>query len=239
MSPVAPGAVSESGVALVRKEVDPAGVRFLSMSADNAPVVRIQMSSSLDTGEQPIDYAYRVDRGFWRPFTRERILDVEDGLLRLQGRHTIEVRSRAAGQPMSLDPTPASLEVLIDAEPPTIAIGSAEDDEVQITVQDFVSGPERTQIRTRLDDGAWSDWRAASSTVLIDVGGASAVSVEARDEEGNIASTSQAIIRGGAVDIAGGCGCITAGTERTPGRWSWLVGLAFAGLARRPVRRQR
>ena len=229
---------SETHASLARKEVDPKGVRLATMRPENAPVVAIDASSSRD--DVPIEYAYRVDQGLWHPFTRERRIKIEDPWIRLQGRHTVEVRSRVAGDPRSLDRTPASVEVLIDAEAPSIAIGQVEEGIATVAVRDFVSGASMTQVRTRLDQGAWSAWRPAAEVTSIEVGDAAEIEVEARDEEGNIATATQAIIRGGAIDGASGCGCEVVGSDPPARRsWAWAMGLAVAGMAAFGLRRSR
>jgi hypothetical protein len=235
MAPVT-AAASDTSAAIARKEVDPAGVRLPTMGPDNAPIVEIDVGSSIEGSGQAVEYAYRVDQGVWHPFTKERRIEVRDPWIRLQGRHTVEVRSRVAGEPNSLDPTPAEVEVLIDVEAPSISIGEVENGAVLVSVRDFVSGPAGTQIRARLDQGAWSDWRPAGMSV--EVGDAAAIEVEARDEEGNIATASQAIIRGGAIDGASGCGCEVVGAEE-PRSWAWIMGLGMAGLAMRQRTRKR
>jgi MYXO-CTERM domain-containing protein len=225
---------------IIQKEVDPSGVRLPTMTPSNAPVVRLEMAAAADGGARPIERAYRVDNGLWHPFTRESVVTVDDPWLRLQGRHTIEVRSRFAGDAMSLDPKPASVEVLIDVEPPSIAVRQAPGEEVAIAVRDFVSSEGKTLVRTRLDKGAWSAWaKASSDEVLVDVEGAAAIEVEAQDEEGNIATAAQAIIRGGAAASDAGCGCVAAGDDAKAGSWAALFGAAIAAVARARSRRRR
>jgi MYXO-CTERM domain-containing protein len=108
--------VADTRGEVVETHVDAAGVELPTMTPDNAPRLRLAVGSSLESAARPVEYTYRIDRGAWHPFTRTRIIDVQDGWLRLQGRHTISVRSRIAGQPMSLDPTPATVEFVIDVD---------------------------------------------------------------------------------------------------------------------------
>jgi hypothetical protein len=62
------------------------------------------------------EYSYRVNGGFWRPFSPNPRLVVHDPALLLVGKHTIEVRARTPGNYRTLDPTPARVDVVI--EPP-------------------------------------------------------------------------------------------------------------------------
>ncbi|NUQ78291.1 MAG: hypothetical protein HUU21_32585, partial [Polyangiaceae bacterium] len=233
--PVAGQMASDTSVEVTRKDVTAEGVRLSTMTRENAPLVRIHMASTLDDGSQPIEFAYRVDNGLWHPFTRERTIDIDDPWIRIQGRHNVHVWSRVAGEPNSLDLTPATVEVLIDVDPPSIKIGREEQGKVALTVRDFVSADdEQIWVRTRLDGGVWSGWSKASETKHVDVGEAAEIDVEARDEEGNIATATQALIRGGSIPGGEGCGCVVVGGERSSGGngYGWLAALgAVIGIA--------
>lgn len=239
-APAAGNLQSDTSVQLVRKEITPEGVKLNTMKPENAPLVRVQMASTLDDGSKPVEYAYRVDNGLWHPFTRERIIDISDPWIRVQGRHIVHVWSRVAGEPASLDATPATVEVLIDVDAPSIKVGREEQGKVALTVKDFVSADdEKVWVRTRLDGGAWSAWGKASDMKLVDVGEAAEIDVEARDEEGNIATVTQAIIRGGSIPGAEGCGCVVVGgSDRSASGWGWAAALAaVVGIALRIGRR--
>ncbi|WP_437942063.1 hypothetical protein [Sorangium sp. So ce341] len=233
---------SETGAELSRKEVRAEGLRLPTMTRDNGPTARLVMSSPLDDGTRVVEYSYRVDSGPWRPFTRERIVDLRDDWLRLPGRHLISVRSRVAGDPLSLDPTPATVELVVDVDPPVISVGAAVDGWAPLEVRDGVSDAERAKVRVRLDDGPWSAWSTAAEMRSVDVGGAADIEVEAVDEEGNLGTARQPILRGRfPVDPSAGCGCVVAGGPGGgPSGGLWL-GLAAAAaivrLARRGARR--
>ena len=232
---------SDTSVQVTRKDVTAEGVRLSTMTRENAPLVRIHMASTLDDGSKPIEFAYRVDNGVWHPFTRERILDINDPWIRIQGRHNVHVWSRVAGEPASLDPTPATVEVLIDVDAPSIKVGREEQGKVALTVTDFVSSDDdKLWVRTRLDGGAWSGWSKVSEAKLVEVGEAAEIDIEARDEEGNIAKATQAIIRGGSIPGAEGCGCVVVGGERGTSSYGWIAALGAAvGMALRLGRRSR
>ncbi len=67
--------------------------------------------------EAVAEYSYRVDGGFWRPFHQGTLLHVTDPALQLMGRHRVEIRGRLVGAPVTLDPEPVEVEVLIDPLP--------------------------------------------------------------------------------------------------------------------------
>jgi len=224
---------------VVEKKLDRTGFRLGTLDEENAPVVTMQLSSPADTGVVPVEYSYRVDSGMWKPFTRERTIDVRDEWLRLQGKHTVSVRSRIVGRPETLDETPAEIDVVIDAEPPMIEVSDVQaGSRVTVDVRDVVTGGGETRMRYRLDGGAWSSWSPVTEIATIDVGESAAIDVEAEDAEGNVAEASQALIRGRVTDVGEGCGCAVVGDDRTQGKPMWLVGLALLGVAIRFGRRR-
>ncbi len=164
---------------------------------------------------------------------------MQDGWLRAQGKHVIEVRSKVVGEPMTLDPEPAQVEVVVDAEPPVITVGKVEAGKIALTFEDKVSG-DRSVARVRLDAGSWSAWQPVADLAVVDVKEAGVIDVEAKDEEGNIASTSQELVRGRVEVLAGGCGCSVAGADQPASSGSvWLLGAAIAGIASRFFKRDR
>ncbi|WP_433936827.1 hypothetical protein AB3662_19385 [Sorangium cellulosum] len=224
---------SETGAELSRKEVRAEGLRLPTMTRDNGPTARLVMSSPLDDGTRVVEYSYRVDSGVWRPFTRERIVDLRDDWLRLPGRHVISVRSRIAGDPLSLDPTPATVEMVVDVEPPIISVGAAVDGHVPIEVRDMVSDADRAKARVRIDGGAWSPWATAAKMRTVDVGDAVDIEVEAVDEEGNVGTARQPILRGRVPIDPAGCGCVVAGgPSQGPSGGIWLGLAAVAAVVR-------
>ncbi|AUX42935.1 hypothetical protein SOCE26_043750 [Sorangium cellulosum] len=234
------GLQSETEAELTRKEVQAEGLRLATMTPDNGPTGRLVMRSPLDDGTRIIEYSYRIDSGVWRPFTRDRIVDLRDDWLRLPGRHVISVRSRIAGDPLSLDPTPAAVEMVVDVDPPVITVGAAADGRVPLEVRDRVSDAARAQVRVRLDGGAWSPWATAAEMTAVEVGEAAEIEVEAVDEEGNVGTARQAILRGRVpIDPSAGCGCAVVGASSGgsgPAGALWL-GLGAAAIALRLMRR--
>ncbi|AUX22767.1 hypothetical protein SOCEGT47_032770 [Sorangium cellulosum] len=230
---------SETQAELSHKEVQAEGLRLSTMTRDNGPTARLVMSSPLDDGTRIVEYSYRIDSGAWRPFTRQRIVDLRDDWLRLPGRHVISARSRIAGAPLSLDPTPATVEMVVDVDPPVIAIGAEVDGRVPLEVRDRVSDAERAKVRVRLDGGAWSPWATAAEMTAVEVGDAVDIEVEAVDEEGNLGTARQAILRGRVpLDPSAGCGCAVAGGPSDgPSSGLWL-GLAAVAAAVRLARRR-
>ncbi len=228
---------SETSASLLEKKVTVEGVHLGTVRTDNLPVVRIAASSNLDNGASPVEYSYRVDKGPWHPYTRDRVIEVRDEILRLQGKHTVFIRSKVVGAPITTDPTPAEVEVTIDPEAPVVQLGKRiHEGKVMLRVKDLVSDEDHAMVRVKLDKGEFGDWKPASTVHTIEVGEAEGVTVEARDEEGNVASASQALIRGRETATSAGCGCVVAGGDSTP-PWSLgVLGIAIAGAFARILR---
>ncbi len=68
-----------------------------------------------------VEYAWRLDHGFWRAWSNDATLVVSDPALLLQGHHAVEVRARQKGDWTSVDPAPAEVDVLIDSVPPKLS----------------------------------------------------------------------------------------------------------------------
>jgi MYXO-CTERM domain-containing protein len=221
------------------KEIDPKGLRLVTMTPENVPAVRLHLGSTLDDGSREVEWQWKLDEGLYGPWTSDRDVVLRDDWLRVQGRHKLSVRSRAVGDTMSMDEAGTAVELTIDAEPPKVEIGDVADGKVAVRAHDHVAG-DKTELRWRLDGGRWSAWQAASAT--IEVGNAARLSVEARDEDGNVGSTEQALIRGRApLDAASssGCGCTVVGQDETPPSRLALVALAVLGAALRVAKRRR
>ncbi len=73
-----------------------------------------------DGTDTDLEWQYRVDGGFWSPYTRASRITLQRRAFNVAGTHTIEVRARKQGEPRSTDVEPVVLELVI-AEPPRAA----------------------------------------------------------------------------------------------------------------------
>tara|TARA_R110002073_G_scaffold142117_6_gene293857 strand:- start:8561 stop:12121 length:3561 start_codon:yes stop_codon:yes gene_type:complete len=80
---------------------------------EDAPVATLRMSGD----KSNLEYAYRVDGGVWSPYTRSSEVSLRRQLLAIAGEHTISVRAREQGRPMSTDLTPVVLKANIEGKP--------------------------------------------------------------------------------------------------------------------------
>ena len=170
----------------------------------------------------------------------------------LQGKHTLYVTSRFVGQPDSEDPTPAALPYTIDTTAPFVTL-QGESGTPTLTAWDLVSDDAALVARTRVTDtygstGTWGEWKPLAIVRSSLPQDAVALSVEVRDEEGNVASASVDLIRGRpdpSLKALGGCGCSAVGAgggarESTRGAPIPALGLVMAvGIVLAGARRRR
>src|SRR5690606_32469067 len=148
-------------------------------------------------------------------------LRIEDEVLLLQARHTIEARARVAGEPQSTDETPAIAELVVDILPPTLHVARTAGG-VRVEAQDVITASDRLEVRYQVD-GEWTEWsRDFELELPYDE---AEVVVEVRDEAGNVGRSQAALIRGLPNANVEGCGC------SAPGTGSGGVPLALLGLA--------
>src|SRR5262249_50687407 len=135
------------------------------------------------------------------------------------GRHHVQVRARMVGAPASADPSPATVELLVDTLAPVGAVTIA-GTEARFAATDRVSPTDALVYRWRASDEAGgsepggSDW---SPTAPLDLAAAypgvtdesklagiaaGALRVEVRDEAGNVAALT---VAGAPAPAAGGC----------------------------------
>lgn len=186
-----------------------------------------------DPDGRPLEHTWRLNGGMWRPFTIAAPLVIRDPALALQGRHTIEVRARVAGDYRTLDLDAAAVPVVIDSVAPRILEHRArvEAGRLMVPARDLVSpAVELAFARPGAVEPA-TPWAAAGGLPLAEAEHLverGMLQVFARDESGN--TSTQAVNVSGA--LAAGRGCSAGGAGGTGGL-AVLFLLALAGLARR------
>lgn len=160
--------------------------------------VRLNVGEGLPYTEQmALEYQVRVDFGLWRAARAPRpdgTLFIEDAKLMMPGHHTIEVRSRYAGDYASLDPTPAKLDVVVDPFAPEIRAVLG-DDAVTIDVVDLdTQYIDKLHLEAKIDDGEWFDvevtpWDEGVGRAELryaDLAGTDRLELRATDPVGNV-----------------------------------------------------
>jgi hypothetical protein len=151
------------------------------------PTVTLEVPAT-DAVGRPLEHAWRMGGGVWRPYATGDTLTIQDRAFVWQGRYTIEVRSRAVGD-YTTTSAPSSVDVVIDSVAPVITV-EGED----VTARDLVT-PEAQLVWTR---GA------------ADADGAFTVSVT--DEAGNTATERVTPFHG--QPGTDGCNCAAGGGGR-------------------------
>ncbi len=185
------------------------------------------------------EYSWRVNGKPWSPWTTDRILTIQDPAFLLQARHELEVRARMAGQPLTVDPTPAWFEVLVDVLPPLVEVDRSGRG-VSITASDVLTEREDLELRYRIDGEGWTEWQKLPDDAFVPLPYDDAsMDVEVRDEAGNVGGASAALIRGlPNPDAAAGCGCSTFDERTSPfSGLAFLMAFAAFLLRRRSQRR--
>jgi len=234
---------ADTSATLVAKKVDAAKMQLATMDRAARPELVVDVSSPLDDGKRVIEYSWWIDQGTRSPWSTEKHVVVSDDQLCLQGRHVLKVAARIAGAPETEDASPAEVPFTIDALAPFVEVEKA-GSVAKVTAWDIVSSNEALVARYRLDGAPFGAWGPVASVEQIQVGNASVVDVEVKDEEGNVRSVQQELIRGradGSLAGAGaGCGCSTPGSS-APDTKGGLAALALGvvGLSVILMRRRR
>lgn len=209
-----------------------------------------RVALALDTQEAPpagkqVEFGWRIDGGMWRAWTTERHPVIADDAFLLQGRHTIEVRSRLVDEWLTEDSTPAKIEVLIDSMPPELHPRRDDQDKqlLHFGGSDIVSPDDALEYAYRESNGERTTWSKQETLTLADVKRITAdfskqLVVAVRDEAGLVheAPIDTAPIfgfHGRTTDPppAGGCGCAVGGANVDGGATTrGAIALVVAGL---------
>jgi MYXO-CTERM domain-containing protein len=217
--------------------------------------VRLAVEPQLDQ-----EYQIRVDRGLWRTWRKAQpdgTIGFEDAHLMLPGPHDIEVRSRIAGQYITLDPSPVTLKALVDPVPPSLR-AKIDGDRIVVSVTDRETergGPLFLQGRT--DGGAWFDIQLTpieaddfvncwAELPLSAFAGAKELELRASDPRGNYSEIESLRLsltgeEPAAANDGGGCACSSSGGSQSAGGIALLALVLGLRLAwrRRPSSKAR
>lgn len=233
---------ADTTATLAAKHVPVDHMQLATMDRASLPELVVDLSSPLDDGRQNVEYSWWIDNGTRSAWSTERHLSIKDDQLLLQGHHVLRISARLVGQAATEDATPAEVPFTIDALAPLVTVEKDAGGKASIKAWDIVSSEATLVGRHRLDGNEFGSWMPIAEMATVDVGSAETLHVDVRDEEGNVRSVHQDLIRGKAdssLAAAGsGCGCSTPGTAgRTDGgllaALFGLAGLAFIAYRRR------
>ena len=190
-----------------------------------------------DTGGRALEWAYQLDHGMWRPWQRGAPLVIEDQAFAWQGKYTIGLKSRVAGDYHTVS-APTEFPVIIDSVSPRLSADKAawHGDTYEIPAFDIVSGRALTYAFGKpgspVPESPWASSSPSGGTVELSRDDAEAyagddgkVAVFVKDEAGNTAIALIAPFHG----QSGGSGC-TCAAHRTPGAGGLVLVLAVGGL---------
>ncbi len=229
---------SDTSAEVTAVDIEDGALQPATYTVANRPHVTLRLGSNHDNGMQAVEWQYKVNKGPWHPFTSKREITISDPWFRVRGRHQVSVRSRVVGDPMSLDPNPVVLEVLVDDETPQVRVTQDMDGLVHIEARDAVTPHPEVRLRLgemsdttsgeSIDWGPWSAWTPQSELAAVDPDGAGFVEAEARDEDGRVGTVRQAIIRGRA--DGSDCECAASPGHASSSRAPWLLALLLGLL---------
>lgn len=228
---------ADTKATLVAKHVPVEHMQLATMDRAFLPELVVDLSSPLEDGRHAVEYSWWIDNGTRSAWTAEKHLSIKDDQLLLQGRHVLRVSARLVGEADTEDATPAEVPFTIDALAPLVKIEKNAGTQATIAAWDVVSSEATLVGRFRLDGNEFGNWMPIAEMAKVDVGAAETLDVEVKDEEGNVRSVHQELIRGkadGSLAAAGsGCGCSTPGTSgaNTTSNGFLAALLGLAGLA--------
>jgi hypothetical protein len=145
-------------------------------------------STSSFPGDKAYEYSYRIDNGFWSPWTQEAELAITDNALRLPQLHDIAVRSRVVGQPGTVDVNPAHVSFAVDYSPPKVSLAlDPQTNEIRTLAHDEVTPDDQLSFRYAVGEADWSSPGPVRSFDLRSLGPQPSLRVEVTDSSGHTA----------------------------------------------------
>lgn len=152
-------------------------------------VVEARAEGLRPVGFRGYEYSWRLHGGLWSPWIQSDRFEIASPVLRLQGRHEIEVRAREVGMPDSTSAEPAALTFRVDYDAPTVKL--VEDEEaglVRTEARDRLSADDELEFAYRVAGGAWSGYGPARAFRIEELGLDPSLEVRVRDPAGHEAS---------------------------------------------------
>ncbi len=204
------------------------------------PTVKLALGA-LDSAGKDVEYAWRIDGGMWRAWTRDANPVLSDDAFLLQGHHAVEVRARAVGD-WATESDPVALDVLVDSVAPELHPFRDEADHSRFHFGgfDIVSDAAKLTYAYGAVGGEHGDFVADDSlsfaqALALTHGGADKIMLYAKDEAGNVGA--------GAFDLgqlgfhgrttapsSSGCSCEIGGSDGGSGARGGIIALALMAL---------
>lgn len=204
-----------------------------SLGQGERPRIEIALAAT-GPDEVSFEYQHRLNEGTWSEWSRSPYAIIDDPVLLLQGRHSVEARARAVGAADSADIIPARAEFLIDVLAPILEVDRVQN-VVRVAAMDAVSPATQLEYRWRsASRDEWSEWSLMPASRLT-LDSTEDVILEVRDENGNVASNAEALRGLPPPSDGGGCGdcSVTGEPDASRPLMAFAMLLGMVGLLRR------
>jgi MYXO-CTERM domain-containing protein len=202
---------------------------------ENPPIFTLRLGATvpqaLQESTNEIEFSYRIDGGFYRPWTKQQTLEISNPIFWLQGKHSIEVISRIVGKPATADRTPVLLPIIIDTEPPQVRLVKTSKG-YRAEVFDVIAAPEEIKLSWQIGDSPATRFGDNNEIVVADD---EEVYLEVIDTAGNKATAANYQIDT-APEATGGCSVASGTQDREFGSFA-LLALLFGAMVWRRRRR--
>jgi len=134
------------------------------------------------------EFAYRVDDGMWSTFipATEGTLEISHPRFLLQGVHTLWVRSRVAEDQHGIS-APVQVSFVVDFDAPSVSLApDFSADRLMVTAHDVVTADSKLEYAYAVGTEAFSAFGPAREISLSAVDASGGVTVQVRDELGNV-----------------------------------------------------
>jgi len=134
------------------------------------------------------EFAYRVDDGMWSTFipAPEGTLEISHPRFLLQGVHTLWVRSRVAEDQHGIS-APVQVSFVVDFDAPSVSLApDFSADRLMVTAHDVVTADSKLEYAYAVGTEAFSAFGPAREISLSAVDASGGVTVQVRDELGNV-----------------------------------------------------
>lgn len=186
-----------SPVSDLRVADDP-GLAILDENGWLQPTGQLRLVDRISQLDPDSEFQIRVDGGLWRNWTRpdaEGVLEVRSPLLKLLGRHRVEVRERRGGVTGRVEEVPARVDVDFDPFAPLLRLYQTPAGVVIALGQDLATAADQLEYSFAIDGGAWSAWSPRGQLDADAIEDATVVAARCRDLAGNVSPETRIRLR--------------------------------------------
>lgn len=172
--------------ALVDSQIPSKDELFAPERKPTVAVIEAKSEGAMWIGHPGHEYSWRVNGGLWSPWNVNSRFEVASPVLRLQGRHVIEVRSRAIDTPGTVSRNVAQIPFVVDYDAPKVELAyDKEADRVLTLASDRLAQESELSYAYRVAGGNWSAFGPKNEYRLVQLGDEPSLEVKVRDPAGN------------------------------------------------------